>query len=52
MYHFYFFPGEDVKLIAYDSSADGLIKSFVERFPSVDLDSKIAQLWDEDAPHF
>ncbi|KAH9508558.1 bifunctional diacylglycerol diphosphate phosphatase/phosphatidate phosphatase, partial [Bulinus truncatus] len=37
-----------VHLKSYDPSANGLIKSFADRFPSPDLDAAINQLWEKE----
>jgi hypothetical protein len=46
-----YYAGDSAKLQSYDSSAEGMVQSFRERFPA-ELDSTIQQLWDKDAPYF
>lgn len=38
----------EVKLKSYDCSATGLIQSFVDRFPSSDIDQMILELWEKE----
>ena len=43
----------EVKLVEYDANPSGLIRSFVERFPSAEeVDEHLHQLWDKDRRHF
>lgn len=41
-----------VLLKQYESSAAALVQSFVDRFPSTDIDKVIQDLWDKDRPYF
>jgi len=41
--------GESVSLKSYEATSSGLIQSFVDRFPSQDLDTQLLDLWDRDA---
>lgn len=45
------FTGEDVKLVSYDGTAAGLIKSFVDRFPANHIEI-LAELWEREKPYF
>ncbi|XP_059477918.1 dipeptidyl peptidase 3 isoform X2 [Neocloeon triangulifer] len=44
--------GEDVLLKKYDPSPEGLITSWVERFPTTEVDCLLEELWKKDAAHF
>ncbi|XP_061172745.1 dipeptidyl peptidase 3-like [Saccostrea echinata] len=44
--------GENVDLKSYDSSAAGLIQSWVDRFPEDDLADKMMKLWEKEKPYF
>jgi dipeptidyl-peptidase-3 len=46
------FADGQVKLMSYDASAAGIVQSFVDRFPSTDVDTVIQQLWEKDQHHF
>ncbi|XP_012939404.1 dipeptidyl peptidase 3 [Aplysia californica] len=46
-HHTYIEDGE-VKLKSYECSASGLIESFVDRFPSADIDRVLLGLWEKD----
>uniref|UniRef100_A0A2C9KUM4 dipeptidyl-peptidase III n=1 Tax=Biomphalaria glabrata TaxID=6526 RepID=A0A2C9KUM4_BIOGL len=41
-----------VKLQSYEPSPSGLIQSFVDRFPSEDLDQVVSQLWEKEKPFY
>lgn len=42
----------EVKLKSYDASAAGVIQSFVDRFPSTDVEDVVQELWEKDRHHF
>ncbi|KAJ8732606.1 hypothetical protein PYW07_015205 [Mythimna separata] len=44
--------GEEVDMKRYPASAEGMIKSWVERFPSTDIDEILEQLADKDSKYF
>ncbi|KAK7104572.1 dipeptidyl peptidase 3-like isoform X2 [Littorina saxatilis] len=44
--------GGQVSLKSYEPTAGGLIQSFVDRFPSPDLDAIMQGLWEKDQPYF
>ena len=48
----YFVSDDDVGLIEYENTAPGLIKSFVERFPTGELLKSLQDIWDKDKKHF
>lgn len=52
IYIFYFFPGDAVELVEYESSAAGLICSFIERFQDdvEKLESDLLEMSRNDAP--
>ncbi|KAJ8319543.1 hypothetical protein KUTeg_002891 [Tegillarca granosa] len=50
--HNTYMEGGKVKLKQYESSAAALVQSFVDRFPSTDIDQIIQDLWDKDKPYF
>ncbi|XP_014677265.1 PREDICTED: dipeptidyl peptidase 3-like [Priapulus caudatus] len=41
-----------VNISTYESSPEGLIQSFIERFTSTDVDDAIIDLWKKDQPNF
>lgn len=41
-----------MSLKKYDASVEGLINSWVERFPTADVDDMLEELWKKDAIHF
>lgn len=41
-----------VALKSYDASAAGIIQSFVDRFPTNDVDAILRELWEKDRPFF
>ncbi|XP_008549924.1 dipeptidyl peptidase 3 isoform X1 [Microplitis demolitor] len=43
---------EDVKLKNYDPTFDGLIQSWIDRFPSPKVEETLIELWEKDQPHF
>lgn len=43
---------DDVSLTEYEATAEGVIKSFVDRFPSHEVEDSLQQLWDKDSIHF
>jgi len=47
-----YFEGKTVDLKKYDASLEGLITSWVERFPSTNVDDLLEELWKKDAAHF
>ena len=47
-----YISGDDVELREYDSTSSGLIKSFVDRFPTGDFFKTLQDLWDKDKKHF
>lgn len=46
------FSDGQVQLKAYEPTAAGLIESFVDRFPSPDVDAIVQELWEKDRPYF
>lgn len=44
--------GSTVKLHNYDSTAEGLVQSFKDRFPSSEVDDILKELWEKDQPYF
>lgn len=43
---------DSVKLTEYEGTAENLIQSFKDRFPSADIDNCIQQLWEKETLHF
>ncbi|KAI0207571.1 Dipeptidyl peptidase 3 [Lamellibrachia satsuma] len=44
---------DDIDLVSFESSPEGLIQSFVTRFPpSCGINNELEELWEKDAPHF
>lgn len=41
-----------VELKTYEGTAAGLIQSFVDRFPTTDIDDIMQELWDKEKPYF
>ena len=52
IYTLTYISGDDVELREYDSTSSGLIKSFVDRFPTGDFFKTLQDLWDKDKKHF
>ncbi|XP_025104635.1 dipeptidyl peptidase 3-like [Pomacea canaliculata] len=50
--HHTFIQDGKVELKSYEASAAGLIQSFVDRFPTPDIDAIVQELWDQDRPFF
>lgn len=50
--HHTFIQYGKVELKSYEASAAGLIQSFVDRFPTPDIDAIVQELWDQDRPFF
>ena len=46
------FSDGQVQLKSYEPTAAGLIESFVDRFPSPDVDAIVQELWEKDRPYF
>ncbi|CAG2227518.1 DPP3 [Mytilus edulis] len=44
--------GPTVKLQSYESSADGLVQSFIDRFPTSEVDDILKELMEKDQPYF
>ena len=47
-----FFSDGQVQMKTYEATAAGLIQSFVDRFPSPDVDAIVQELWEKDRPYF
>lgn len=50
---FYFIiPGKQVELKRYPATAEGMIASWVERFPTTDVDEFLEELAEKDSAYF
>lgn len=50
--HVIYFLGEEVDLKRYPATAEGMITSWVERFPNTDVDELLEQLAEKDSSYF
>ncbi|BFZ07144.1 hypothetical protein BsWGS_10183 [Bradybaena similaris] len=50
--HHTYLENESVSLKSYDASPSGLVQSFVDRFPSSDIDNVILDLWQKEKPFY
>jgi len=41
-----------VTLKSYEASSAGMVQSWVDRFPTTDVDKKLMELWDQDKAYF
>jgi dipeptidyl-peptidase-3 len=46
------FPGDNIVLKRYEPSVEGLITSWMERFPSSDIDALLEEAWQKDSAYF
>ena len=48
-----FISDDDIDLVSFESTPEGLIQSFVTRFPpSCGVNEELEEIWDKDACHF